>query len=204
MNPDLKAELVNSFETGLTYTVNKFYYNLNLFASYYNDGIVKAVIPTSDGSKKFQRINKDNIRTLGLELISSYDVSEKFNCQVNFTYLNSLAKNSSGEFKDTLEYKPEIIAGINLEYSPIKKVNTILEINYVGREYGLQGGNEYFQTLPEYLLLNLRASYKFNFVPELELEIYVRVNNLFDRLYYTQWSLPEAGRQIFGGITIDF
>jgi len=203
LNPNLKPELVNSIEAGVTYSGKNLYGNLNFFASYYSDGIVKAVINADNGKSKFQRINKDNIRILGIELISCYNLSNNFNCEVNFTFLNSFAKNSFGEFKDTLEYKPEIIAGLNFDYSPIEKINTTLELNYIGREYGLQGGNEYFQTLPEYLLFNIRASYQFSISGRLGAEFFIRINNLFDRLYYTQWSLPEAGRQIYGGLILD-
>jgi len=34
--------------------------------------------------------------------------------------------------------------------------------------------------------------------------VFARMNNIFDKLYYTQWSLPEAGRQFWGGITAEF
>ena len=36
-----------------------------------------------------------------------------------------------------------------------------------------------------------------------ELELYVRVNNLFDKLYYSQWGLPESGSEFWGGIKLN-
>lgn len=201
INPDLKPENAISAEIGMTYNAAKFKSNLNFFGILMNDGIVRETV--TDGSEiKFMRVNKEEIRSLGAEFDTYFDISSAFGLNFNITYMSSFAKNEEGEFKDTLEYKPNLIAGLNLDIDITNKLNLVAEFNYVGKEYGLQEGELYFQELPEYLITNLRLNYNFSLSESLNLNAYLRINNLFDKLYYTQWGLPEAGRQFFIGASL--
>lgn len=199
LNPELKAESAINSEMSLTYKNSDWESDVSVFYTKMKDGIVRTTLE----SGKFMRINKDQIRTMGLELTSKHILSRKLSLNFNFTYMNSFTKNNAGEFADTLEYKPDIIAGLYFDYSITPKFNTLLEVNYVGQEYGLKQGSEYFQKLPDYLLTNLRFAYNFVLRESAQLEVYLRANNIFDQLYYTQWSLPEAGREFFGGIKLN-
>lgn len=200
VNPDLKAESATNSELSFKYKNNVSESDINFFAIFMKDGIVRE--SRSDG--KFMRVNKDKIRTLGIELLHRYQLNSKLSVNFNLTYMNSYAENTKGDYVDTLEYKPQFIGGLNLNYDIIEKLNVVLDFNYIGKEYGLQQGNEAFQELPDYFLTNIRLSYLFDMYADAKLEAYFRINNLFDRLYYTQWSLPEAGRQIFVGVVYNF
>jgi iron complex outermembrane receptor protein len=197
-NPSLKAELVNSSELSVSYKSVSLKADASLFLSYLKDGIVRISLP----QRQFQRVNKDEIRTYGLELVSKYNIGN-FSAVFNTTFLAARAKNKNGEFADTLEYRPEVNGSLGFNYSLTKDLNAVLEFEYIGKEYGLKEGTIGFQRLPDYLLTNLRLSYNFG-IGESNLEIFVRFNNLFDRLYYTQFGLPEAGRQIFAGANFEF
>ncbi len=199
-NPELKSESAVTIETSLDYVYSKVSANVNFFFTKLNDGIVRQSLP----GKQFKRINKDAIRTMGIELTSSLQLSHKLKTTVNFTYLNSFAKSTAGTYADTLEYKPAFVAGFNVDYEIIKQLFALVEFNFVGKEFGLQEGNTFFKKLPEYGLFNARFSYTFNLYKNSKLETYFRVNNIFDSLYYTQWSLPNAGRQFFGGVSLRF
>ena len=106
--------------------------------------------------------------------------------------------------EENLEYKPNLIAGLNADIDLFNNLNLVAEFNYVGEEFGLQEGGLYFNKLPDYLITNLRINYTWNLSGSLKLNTYIRVNNLFDNLYYTQWGLPEAGRQFFLGASFEF
>jgi iron complex outermembrane receptor protein len=203
INPDLKPEDAVSGEIGLSYNDEKFTSNLNFFAIFLHDGIVRETVSTASGTK-FMRVNKEEIRTLGSEFDTYFNISETFGLNFHITYMNSFAKNAEGEFKDTLEYKPNFIAGLNADINLTSNLNLVAEFNYVGKEYGLQEGDLYFQELPDYLVTNLRINYSWRFSESMNLNTYIRANNLFDKLYYTQWGLPEAGRQFFIGASLDF
>jgi len=199
-NPELKPESATTTEASLSYIHSKGKVDVNLFFTKLEDGIVRKSFP----GRQFKRVNKDAIRTVGLEFSSAINVLKRIRLTGNFTYLNSFAKSMSGSYVDTLEYKPAFVAGLNLDYEITNKLFAVVEFNFVGKEFGLQEGNEYFKKLPEYGLFNARLSYTFNIYKDAELEAYVRANNIFDSLYYTQWSLPEAGRQFFTGISLKF
>ena len=197
-NPSLKAESANSGELSVSYKSVSLSADASLFLSYLKDGIVRISLP----QKQFQRINKDEIRTYGLELVSKYFYGN-FSTIFNITFLSARAKNKNGEFADTLEYRPEVNGSLGIDYSITKYLNAVLEFEYIGKEYGLKEGTTGYQKLPDYLLTNLRLSYNVG-VGASNLEIFVRFNNLFDQLYYTQFGLPEAGRQIFAGANFQF
>ncbi|MBL1213098.1 MAG: TonB-dependent receptor [Ignavibacteriae bacterium] len=199
-NPGLKAEEAYNGEVNFIYQ-NSFSYNyINLFATFMNDGIVRQSLPGS----QFKRINKDKIRILGVEAKTNLFIRKNFEVSANITYLNAFAENTNGEFSDTLEYKPELNAGLTLDYTFNKNFNSIIEANFIGKEFGLKEGSEYFQKLDDYFLLNFRTSYLVPFNENTNLEIFFRVNNIFDKLYYTQWGLPEAGREFFAGFSLEF
>lgn len=148
------------------------------------------------------RVNKDEIRTYGIELISKY-TGPYIQAYFNFTYLSASAKNASGEFADTLEYRPELMGAFGIDYSLTNRLSALIEFEYVGNEFGLREGTAGYQRLPDYFLSNFRIAYNFELGGS-GLEVYFRINNLFDRLYYTQFGLPESGRQLFIGANFEF
>jgi len=199
-NPDLKAESALTTEISANYTSHNFTGGLSLFLIYLKDGIVRISLP----ERQLMRVNKDQIRTVGAELTTSYIPNNKFRMNFNLTFMNAFAKNAEGEFADTLEYKPQYLGGVDFNYDITDRLNAIVEFNFVGEEFGIQEGYEYFRRLPSYALFNFRVGYTFDLATDTKLEIYFRGNNLFDKLYYGQWSLPEAGRQFFGGVSVKF
>jgi iron complex outermembrane receptor protein len=199
INPDLKAEKVNGGEIGISYDAQMFSVEADLFANYIADGIVRKRLPPED-PHKYMRVNKSEIRNVGIETEIKFNLIKNFDAGVNFAYIDSKGKNDAGEFSDTLEYKPQIIAGLFLSYN-IGDAQFVAEGKYIGKEYGLE---DYYTELPDYFLLNFRASYFVRFAANYKAELILRVNNVFDELYYTQLGLPEAGRQIRMGCNIYF
>jgi outer membrane cobalamin receptor len=85
-------------------------------------------------------------------------------------------------------------------YNLTAHLGSMLEVSYAGQEYALREGNPYFQRLPEHVLVNFWFEYITDITGGAKLELSIRVNNLFDKLYYSQWGLPEAGRSfVIGG-----
>ncbi len=199
-NPNLKSEDAYNLESNWKYILNKNKFNLSFFYSLLYNGIQRITLP----GKQFKRINKDQIRTWGVEFSSNFVLTKKINIDFNFSYLNSFAKNKNGEFHDTLEYKPRVISGFLLNYIIVNNLNLGFEANYIGKEFGLKEGSEYFQKLPDYFLLNFRISYIYEISQNTNMEAFFRVNNLFDKLFFTQWSLPEPGRQFQFGLKLNY
>ncbi len=199
-NPDLKSEEVYNIETNWKYQTE----NGTLMGSFFYSLLLNGIQRITLQKKQFKRINKDQIRTYGVELSSDYKIGKNILLHLNLSYLNSFAKNPNGEFTDTLEYKPQIIAGTRFSYNLLNQWTFDFEANYVGEEYGFKEGNKYFQRLPAYAIINLRASYLFNWNTDIKIETFARIDNIFDKLYYTQWGLPEKGREFLIGVKLNY
>jgi iron complex outermembrane receptor protein len=200
LNPNLKAESAYSTELNFNAEIAQTKNQLNFFISYIKDGITRISLP----ERKFMRINKTQIRNYGMEFTNDINITKKLYTSLSFAYLNSFAENNKGEFVDTLEYKPKFIFNGKLNYLFTSNLETQLEANYIGEEFGLKEGSVGFQKLEDYLIINFKISYILNCYNKTKLKMYFRVNNILDKLYYTQWSLPEAGRQFFIGTTLTF
>jgi len=198
-NPQLKAESAVTSEGGFRVLFNSGDADISLFYTNLSDGIVRATLP----GRQFKRINKNAVKTYGIETVTRYRFTKKIKTSFNFTFLDSKAKTKAGEFTDTLEYKPQIISSLDISYFPTKKIQTNLEFIYTGIQFGLKEGNLYFQRLPNYLIINLRFAYNFKMGNNYDVELYVRANNIFDKLYFSQWGLPESGSEFWGGIKIN-
>lgn len=204
INPNLKEETAYDGELGLQILFPKGSIYSNIFLNYLADGIVRDIVSVNNEAK-FTRVNKESIRTFGFELQSNYSITNKLSAGFQFSFLNSYAKNAqTGDYTDTLEYKPEFISSLYLNYSQWKRISGLLELTTIQNEYGYQQGYEYFRELPSYFLFNFRLTYSIPFDSSKQLQIFGRINNIFDKLYYTQWGLPEPGRQFFVGLNFSF
>ena len=203
VNPQLKPEVVNDFEFGIEYNNATGRLLLNFLFTNLKDGIVRSSIQTINGSK-FMRINKSEIRTLGFEIEGNKSLNKYFYIGFSFSYLNSKAKNDAGSFSDTLEYRPVVISNLFLKSQITSNFNLLLESSFIAKEFALIEGSSTLNELPSYYLLNVRTSYVFSLNKKNSFEIFGRINNVFDKLYYTQVGLPEAGREFFVGGRLKF
>ncbi len=203
ISTNLKPERINDFEFGLEYLLPNGRIFFNTLFTYLTNGIVRTTVATSNGNK-FKRINKDEIRTYGFELEGNNSFNNYFNAGFSFSYINSFAKNKLGTYTDTLEYHPAIMSNLFINLNITKKIGLLLESTVVAKEFALEEGNPSFREIPSYFLINARVSYRYAFAEKSNLEIFARVNNIFDKLYYTQYGLPEAGKQFFVGIDFQF
>ena len=203
INTNLKPERINDFEFGVEYLLPNGRLFINALLTYLSDGIVRTTVVTRNGNK-FMRINKDKIRTYGFELEGNNSFNKFLNVGFSFSYLNSFAKNQYGVYTDTLEYHPTVISNLFINSNITKKLKVLLESTLVAREFALEEGSLSFQKIPSYFLVNAKLSYKYIFSEKSNLEIFARVNNIFDKFYSTQFGLPEAGKQFFVGIDFQF
>ena len=195
LNPDLHAETAQSGELGIEYNFAEGSLETDFFLTFIKDGIVR----TKLSNEKYKRVNKSEIRNYGIESEFKTELFQNLDFRINVSLINSRGKNSVGEFADTLEYSPGIIAGAGLTYN-IANFGVALESSYIGNEFEEQNT---LVKLPDYLIADLRFSYAIafdSFTPK----IFFRINNLTDKLYYTQFGLPEAGREFIMGIKTNF
>ncbi len=195
VNPELHAETAQSGEIGLQYNCGSTNLEADIFLTYIKDGIVR----TKLSSGKYKRINKSEIRNYGIETELETELLDDLDFRVNASLINTRGRNDKGEFADTLEYSPGIIAGAGLIYY-FDNFGFLFESNYIGNEFEEQ---KTLVKLPDYVIADFRVTYKIKF-STFEPKIFFRVNNITDKLYYTQFGLPEAGREFIAGVKMKF
>jgi vitamin B12 transporter len=139
----------------------------------------------------------DNIvraKAQGVELEADAKLTAALSAAVNYTYTHSYDTAPGGaDFGKYLPRRPENAANVSLTYAWPSGLSTTVALRYAGRSF-----DDEANTIPlsAYTLVDLRAAYT---VSE-ALEIYARVENLFNRYYETAYQYGQLGRGGFVGV----
>lgn len=168
---NLKPEFTNTYEIGLGGSSNNFSYDVALFLNDIKDRIQETKV--AGNVNTFVNIHK--AQTKGLELNLSYDILSNLSTNFNYTYLKTEDKNS----KKDLEFNPEHIANLSLNYNPIKELSISPSLKYVGEQYYKESVNNTFidKKTKSYTLVDLNLDYAIN----KNLNLYGGVDNIFDK-----------------------
>ena len=140
--------------------------------------------------------NVQKTRTQGVELVAQAQVSERLNLNANYSWTE--AKSASGPTDGRfLTRRPEHLANLTLDYGFANGLKTGLSLRYVGDSFD---DADNARVIKAYSLVDLRASYPVND----QLEVYGRIENLFDERYASVPSYGTAGQSAFGGVRIRF
>jgi len=127
---DLKPESVNAYELGLAGHNEKFNYDVVV---YYNQvsNMIDQVTSTYNGNAVYTFENIANANTYGMELTLAYDILKNLNANLYWSELRT--ENEST--KQALEYQPESMVRVSLNYKPIKTLSLGAIATYVGSQY---------------------------------------------------------------------
>ncbi len=203
VNPDLKPETALINELGIQYNRNDLQIELNSFATFYNDLIEQIRLPKEiDSLERKQRVNYSKAYVIGLELNYSYNFDNSLFSDGYVTFMNSNGKEKNGDELDHLEYKPEIMALINLGYKFDFGFTPVFEMQFIGKQWGKDPDDNWRQ-LGNNLLFNLRLSYQYS-INDLVAECFIRVNNLTDEIYWSKIGLVNPGRTVSAGFVVRY
>jgi len=203
VNPDLKPETALINELGIQYNRNDLQIELNSFATFYNDLIEQIRLPKEiDSLRRKQRVNYSKAYVIGLELNYSYNFDNSLFSDGYVTFMNSNGKVKNGDELDHLEYKPEIMALINLGYKFDFGFTPVFEMQFIGKQWGKDPDDNWRQ-LGNNLLFNLRLSYQYS-INDLVAECFIRVNNLTDEIYWSKIGLVNPGRTVSAGFVVRY
>jgi vitamin B12 transporter len=177
-NPNLKPENIRSLNVGAFYKG----INVNFFKNQIKDLI-------SFGSSTYE--NVDGTSTLkGVEL--SYQKTYFHNLLVGTNYTYTDAKDASGT---RLQKVPRYQIGINVAYSPIQKITLSADGSYIGSR-----DSYYHHETGRYFVANAKALYHCNKT----FDVYLKLNNIFDRIYETTEYYGTARRSFYVGFSAKF
>lgn len=196
-NPDLTAETGILSELGLKYETQ----TLNLQpVIFYNsfDNLLAKKKSDIDPTRSI-RINLSTAMIAGVEMGYEYRPSAQMKIFGSVTYMKSEGKETPTSAAGKLEYVPNFLGYFNLRYNLNPYASTQLEIDYLGKQYGLNIAGA-FQEIDPSIFLNLRLGWTLQIKSTVAMEFFVRCNNLLDVERIQTLGLPSAGRTFLAGI----
>lgn len=190
-NPDLKPEQSFNYEAGgsISFSV------LNLSAAiFYNDVTDLLQITTlGNNQRQYRNITKAALAGGEMELNWSHNY---FNTVLNYTYLSARNKTENAD----LIHRPKHIVNLMLNKLYYFGFEWSAEVSFVSRQVSANADNGVYVTLPDYLIMNLGISQ----ILFSNYSLNLRVNNITDKLYETEYGFPRPGREISAGISAEW
>ncbi len=140
--------------------------------------------------------NVQKTEAQGIEVSGKIAITPAFQIAANYTWTEAL--NASGANKGKhLTRRPEHMANLSADYAFSSGLTTGVAVRYAGEAFTNDGNTA---ALEEYTLVDLRVSYPVND----NLEVYARVENLFDEEYQIVPNYGTAERGVYGGVRVKF
>ncbi len=200
-NPELGPETQNLAELGYSLRGSRGEAWLGFFASQLEGGIEK--IPYEGESARFIRVNRDEIRVAGLEFMLGWRPRPGLHVGVQHSHFHARAREAGGE-ELPAEDRPDYLSRLSLAWTRGAGLRLRFEAAVTGPRQSAHP-DEGLVELPAEGSASLRLARVFRlerWAPGSDLEVYLRVDNLFDSVLLSQVGLPEAGRTLQAGLNL--
>lgn len=187
-NENLKPEKSKGWDAGIEQYL--FQDRLTLGATYFRNDFEDLI--DFDWDKGY--INIAKARTKGAEIFVSARPVEDLTIRASYTYTDTQDK----ETGQRLLRRPLNKGSLNLNYLFLKKGNVNVDIIYVGKRDDMDPDTYERVKAGDYTLVNLAASYNIT----KNIQVFSRIDNLFDQDYEEVKGYGTPGFSIFGGIRI--
>ncbi len=208
-----KSERLNNLEVGYKKRKRNAQYGVNFYYMDYKDQLILTGELNDVGASV--RTNVSDSYRAGIELEGGIQLSKKITWQANLT----LSQNKIQEFDEILydygssfdefniinnrysdtdiAFSPNVIAGSQLTFNPIKNAELTLLTKYVGDQF-LDNTSNNDRKIDAYFVNDLRLGYSIKSSYFKELRVSLLINNLFDELYASNgYSFGYFGGQDF-------
>ena len=212
-NADIQPEKLNDLELGWNYSKKNFHISTNFYYMQYKNQLV--LTGSIDDVGNPVRQNSGESHRMGLEIESSFTISNKFSLSANSSFSQNKNKNFvtslNGELinlgRTNISFSPNLISSINLLYSANKNLDLSLLVKHVGEQY-MSNTDSDFSKLDAYSTLDFNLNYNFKnplFFNEIVLTAVVNnvlgikyVSNGYYYTYDDTWSNPNSITTIEG------
>ncbi len=199
-NPDLKPERFTGFEAGATMFASRAQLQGVVFSNTLSDAILRITLP----DRKFMRINRDRLRSQGIELLGNWSgdvVSLGADLMLQRVRVSDPATAGTGRRPENV---PEVGAGVTMDIRLGASVAT-MGLDYKGAQYCLNPDLGENQKLAGRTRTNASVSREFTVRRTgllSRLRAMLAVDNAFDTAVYDQCGLPEPGRILRIGMAL--
>jgi iron complex outermembrane receptor protein len=201
-NPDLRPEEMVAAELGFTLNRSPSPEGFGTgdlqvvaFVQRLNDGIVRTSVTDSLGNRKFKRVNQDQIRSRGIEVLAGVSLGPlSLNGDITLQRVRGLEPDGT---EVRLEYEPAVAGKLTAQLPLFAEIVGVAGVNYLGEqlcENPEAGGLEEFSSSPRFDLGFLRRFLVGGGRTFRSLDASVRVDNLGDAGVFDQCGLPQPGR----------
>jgi vitamin B12 transporter len=200
-NPDLESETSKGFDLGIDQRL--WGDRLNFSVNYYQSDLRNEIRPVFLPSLESTVVNdRDRSKRRGFEFEAVAALGESWTLNASYTY--AIAKEGADQHYERELRRPRHLASVFSNYRFFDRRGQInVGIVYNGRQYDddfTQGFTPVRTALDHYLLTSLALSFR---ITE-RVEIFGRVENLFNDSYHEVYGFESPGIGGFGGVRIRF
>ena len=191
-NPDLKPETARNFDLGVEHQFLGG--KAQAFATYFNrrsnDLIAFSVI-------SFQSENIDKVTATGLEAGFNLNPTKQLDVRASYTLVNAINQTDGGNFGNRQALRPQHSASLTIDWRTGLGLSVGGSVLIIGDSFDNAANTV---RLDGYALVGVRASVPLTDV----IEVYGRVDNLFDAEYTTVARYNSFGRNAAVGVRAKF
>jgi iron complex outermembrane receptor protein len=194
-NPDLRPEVLSAAELGVTLTGTLGELQMVGFHQVLSDGIVRTSVSTEEG-RKFQRVNRDEVRSSGLELLASVPM-EGWLLSGDLTLQSVRGFLPDGQEVD-VEYEPSVLGRLGTRVAlPLDLAGTA-DFRFLGEQLceNPEAGGLQVMKAHRTLDLGLRRGFNLGSRALSRAEAVLSVDNVSDGVHLDQCGLPQPGRTL--------
>lgn len=195
-NASLKPEKSTGWDIGVEQTIPVM--KTHLSATWFRNDFKNMIRYMTDPSWNSYYDNVDKAHSQGVELTVSLQPVDELAIKATYTYTETQDDTvGSTTYGKQWAYRPKNKLTFDANYSFLKKANINLGLVYVGTRYANSTNT---QKMKDYLLVNLAGSYDIT----KNLQLFGRVDNLFDRQYEEVAGYGTPGIGAYGGVKVSF
>jgi iron complex outermembrane receptor protein len=202
LNADLGAEESVLTEAAISYRERSLESSLTLFCNWTNGTIDQEVVPNPDGPSRRVRVNLDGSYALGIEAEAVWSAGKGFSAVAHGTWVRARTRNDEDGSSRPLTEKPEIIGGLTVSIAR-GPVRSHMGAALTGRAWSMAPDGA-LNELPAAATVSFGADGSISVSGQATIVLHLRVDNLFDTVVLPQLGLPEAGRTIALGTSLNF
>ena len=197
-NPGLRPERLIAGEAGVTFDIQEAHLQVVGFHHHLYDGIVRSRIVTPEGTR-FQRINRDDIRSTGIEVLAAGTTwGQRLTYGGDVTLQRVRIRDTGVPSTDhRAEYEPTIAGNVNLTVEGPGRVAFTSFVHFRGTQFCENVETPALGQLDASATIDLEARRIVSFGPRSFLgrvEGMIGVSNLADSAVLDQCGLPQPGR----------
>ncbi len=188
-NPDLRPENLLAWEAGVTARAGRGEIQAVVFHNLLRDAVVRIRLPEPD--RRFQRVNRDELRSTGLELTGSH-TWHRFSATAHLTLQSVELTDTGSGAEQRPENLPEIAGGLGLRADLPRGWSTRLDMRWTGEQFAIDPTSGDDSRLAPTVRFDLSAMRTWS----RHVETIVALENVGDVVSQDLIGLPQPGRTL--------